>query len=905
CWGWHRCESIIGTLFDFFARNDLANLRNEESRGSPAFLQHLDGEVDLELAHEDRCFQILLKIIAAGLRKMRQHYPEKKIRDIIWRLMPNHGRFLPKDKAIRQEDLDALRNHHDLLCTLYWASSPRCRPKASAIQALVDVENSHREACHITIRAWLNLVKFQLSTQEEALEPFAEWICILLKQVINQHGAARFEMEEQVKAAESHNAYVISRSLLESTIAKNQLQIEGILSDALLSLTVAVDAAQSQEAAKTLFTSEVSRVIDIFSPTTSRTSKVIEQALDAIKSFCKKSAIDECRQIANSSNNDSQEYGDWSFFDETRIDQSSDVVALHLENHFQEPMRQFRSNYFGADIAPADTVLTKAIDVEIAMAKVFVQNGSKTWSDYVGQYGPESWSFLRNTEQTRKFGCYYMARLVETDQAVYKDSKFVFLSTWLNSLAEREALIKYQHLLTSALLNAAPHDPILQNLPFSPKAGRLDITFTKFVERRTLLISCILSNIQETVKQGWRDGNSSTSTLRSEFKEMLKSLMNTMKHNYQEVDQGQNARGAYVDFVHRVVELLQQYTSAICPIDRFFTASSAFPLPATDPTYVVSQLKSYGLRLEDLKTLKQLAVFIQSVSERAAVDGQQDYLIRQLHAAMSNTIHHDRDGKENLAMFLINEIFPAYIDSAFKTASGWLLATPILQAIRRFFAELLQEINGADAESIKSVLSMITGYTTSIYNLLELLISEPRHLDQPKTLKTLAECYSTITAVLPVLDYLSLLSKAERNSRCRVDCFKSFAVSTANLLLEPNDANTAPLDLLPFDLDDDRRLPPNEVRTFAAKELAEALNQNWICHGDNYYVLRGQVRREVVVDVGLWEEEKAGLMAEFERFFGVLARMTVLGGSEDEDYGSGVGEGKPDVEGLDSGSLVF
>ncbi|KAI4158591.1 MAG: hypothetical protein LQ342_007289 [Letrouitia transgressa] len=904
CWGWHRCESIIGTLFDFFARNDLANLRNEESRGSPAFLQHLDGEVNLELAHEDRCFQILLKIIAVGLKKMRQHYPEKKVRDITWRLMPNHGRFLPKDKAIRQEDLDALRNHHDLLCTLYWASPPKCRPKASAIQALVDIENSHREACHITIRAWLNLVKFQLSTKEEALEPFAEWICILLKQVISQHGAARFEMEEQVKAAETHNACVISWSLLESTIAKNQLQIEGILSDGLLSLTVAVDAAQSPEVAKTLFTPEVSRVIDLFSPTTSQTSKVIEQALDAIRSFCKKSTTDDRRQTANSCNDESQDYGDWSFFDETPTEQSSAVIALHLEKHFQEPMRQLRSNYFGADIAPADTVLTKAIDVEIAMAKVFVQNGSKTWSDYVGQYGPESWSSLRNTEQTRRFGCYYMARLVEADQGVYEDSKFVFLSTWLNSLAEREALIKYQHFLTSALLNAAPYDPILRNLPFSPKAGRIDITFTELVECRVLLISCILANIHETVERGWIDGNSSTTTLRSEFKEMLQSLMNTMKHNYQEVDQGQNACGAYVNFVHQVVEFLQQYTSAICPIDRFFTASSAFPLPATDPTYVVSQLKSYGLRLEDPKTLKQLAVFIQSVSERAAVDGQQDYLVGQLHAAMSDTIHCDRGGKQNLATFLINEIFPAYIDSAFKTACGWLLATPMLQAVRRVFAQLLQEVNGADTKSVKSILNMITSYTASVYNLLKLLVSELDHLDQRKTLKTLAECYSTITAALPVLDYLSLLSKAEHTSSYRVAYFKSFAISSANFLLGQNDAITAPLDLPSLDLDEDHHLPPNEVRAFAAKELAEALNRNWICHGNNYYVLRGQIRREVVVDVGLWEEEKAGLIAEFECFFGVLARMTVLGG-DDENGDHGVSEGKLSVEGLDIGTLVF
>jgi len=34
--------------------------------------------------------------------------------------------------------------------------------------------------------------------------------------------------------------------------------------------------------------------------------------------------------------------------------------------------------------------------------------------------------------------------------------------------------------------------------------------------------------------------------------------------------------GAYVDFVHRVVEFLLQYSTDIVEIDKFFTDSSAF-----------------------------------------------------------------------------------------------------------------------------------------------------------------------------------------------------------------------------------------------------------------------------------------------------------------------------------------
>ncbi len=254
-WGWRKCEAIIGILFDFFARNNLAHLRYEESRVSPRFLQKLDKDPTLDSDPDDRCFHILLKIVGTGLKAMRQVYPDKKVRDIAWRLMPNHGRLHPKDKAVHQEDLDALRNHHDLLCTIYWASPPGFRPRLDVIRNLVHPGSSHREACHINIRAWFNLIRFQLSTDEPvvSLEPFAIWHECFTEQMLSQHSLARGEAESQFASAATAGNFTISTELLESTIAKNQRQVEAVLSDALLSLKNALSAARSAAFAKTLF----------------------------------------------------------------------------------------------------------------------------------------------------------------------------------------------------------------------------------------------------------------------------------------------------------------------------------------------------------------------------------------------------------------------------------------------------------------------------------------------------------------------------------------------------------------------------------------------------------------------------------------------------------------------------
>lgn len=253
-WGWRKCEVIIGTLFDFFAHNNLAHLCHEESHRSPRFLQELDKDPGLEPDADDRCYHILLKIIGTGLKGMRHVYPEKKIRDIAWRLMPNHGRLHPKDKPVRQEDLEALRNHHDLLCTIYWASPPGFRPRLDVIRNLVHPGTSHKEACHINIRAWSNLIRFQLSTDEPAasLEPLSTWHEDFTQQMLLQHALARGEAESQSRSAASTGNLVISRELLESTIATNQRQVEAVVSDALLSLKAALSTCRSAAFAKAL-----------------------------------------------------------------------------------------------------------------------------------------------------------------------------------------------------------------------------------------------------------------------------------------------------------------------------------------------------------------------------------------------------------------------------------------------------------------------------------------------------------------------------------------------------------------------------------------------------------------------------------------------------------------------------
>lgn len=878
-WGWRRCESVIGVLFDFFARRSLFHLPNEESRGSPPFLSQLSQKPLLKVAPEDRCFHILLKIIGTGLQQMQQVHPDKKIRDIVWRLMPNHGRFLPKDQAIQRTDLDALRNHHDLLCTLYWASPPGFRPRPTVIRNLVDVENSHKEACRINIRAWSNLITFQLTVGEPLtdLKPFTDWWNTLLDQIVRQHQNARIEAEEHAGLAESREGVIVNRSLLDATVAQNQRHVEAMLSEVLLSMKNAISIAPDLEAAILLLSPDLPLVFNLFSARSPHTNQVVIHALEVLFTFSNKAMPSAQTQVAPD-NDDSQDYGDWSAFEPDTIPVSlNPAVAQHLEGCFQSPLRQLLSNCFGADASPEDAILTKVVDTWVAVGRVMVQEGRRAVTDYIGGYGPESWAALRDTQQTRRFATYYLAVLIESDRKVFEEHRQIVLKAWAASVVERELLLKYQHRLTSSLLNAGADKSILANSPFWSVDGRFQITSSEFSERRLSLISNMLSNMRKSVEHGRGETASGAANPKADYKEILRVMMSSMKSNYQQLGHGLDIRGAYVDFVHKVVELLQQHTSSICPIDRFFTDSSSFALPATDPTYVVGQLKNYGMRLHDHRTPKQLAVFIQSVSERAALDGQQMYLVNQLFLAMKTNTHQAGLEDSGLRSFLITVIFPTYIGSAFTTACGWILALPILAALKSVFSSIMLDINGVNHTCVESTSTMILTILFDLQTSLESLVDYPDTMKRPKTLKVLGSCFAAITAVLPALDYLCVLSRNKiHGARALMNFFRSFGLFAAQSLLGETNIKTPDSGGLEHTTKPVLSQLHVHVQAFALQGLRETLTKHWICHDEQYYVNRGMSQRRVMVDLGFFEEEKAGFLGAFEGFWNALERMSVL-----------------------------
>ncbi|KAH8699260.1 Mus7/MMS22 family-domain-containing protein, partial [Talaromyces proteolyticus] len=882
-WGWRDCKPILDTLFDFFTKHMMYNLKSEETFGSPSFLDHLESNPSLDVQPGDSCFHIFLKILGCGLKYLSGIYDNKKISNISWRFLPNHGRAYPKEKPLRYDDLDALRNHHDLLCTLYWALPDDYRPRLETLRGLVDPATSHLETCNLSINSWRRLCLFKLSTGEDisGLEPFANWYEHFASELVQQHVLARTEAEEQ-----ANGQVLFSKELVELTIAQNQGQIESLLCFTLTAMNASIKSAISLKHANSLITGvPFGRFLSLFNPAQPRIDRVIKDTLQLIVTFIDKDPALGTTLVGSVANDDSREYGDWSATEEIYDMQKHNDVVSYLKDVVQPHILQLISNCFGDDRCPEDTLLLKVTECWSCLACVLVRHRLHSWDSYLNRYGKHSWTALRTTPQTQRFMPQFLASCIAKDRSFYTECRMKILVMWMSCLVERTSLLKHQNYLTETVVNANKTSPLFQNLPFARdiKDDCYRVPLSDFTNRRITLISTLLWNMREHL-HNLEDSDQELKNAQEEYRELIIALMTSMKEKYQELERlDKSAQGQYVEFVHRIVGLMQQHSQTMCPIDKFFMDPISFPQPVNDPTYIVDRLKGYGfgLRLSPEKWAKQLIMFVQSVSEKTAVDGQQDRLVDQLCTCTAETYEAGSAEKPSLRSFLLQCVFPAYIECSLRKAA-WIFAWPILKAISRIFDDLVYEMDANDSSCILSVNGMVEAIFQSIYDSMSLIVDHPGLVEEPYVLVTL-QCYvDVITSSLPIIDYMKRTSVVNIRIIALVKMLHKHILFAVTTLIDPSMA------VDPNAEDALLEAPSSESLcsaffvnslSFAAEEFQTWLNTKWSINEGKIFFRQGDLLKELNIgivtssEVGHIECATTALFDTIEIF---LARIKLL-----------------------------
>jgi len=344
-----------------------------------------------------------------------------------------------------------------------------------------------------------------------------------------------------------------------------------------------------------------------------------------------------------------------------------------------------------------------------------------------------------------------------------------------------------------------------------------------------------------------------------------------MKKNYQELQQGAMAKGAYVEFVQAVIGEMQQYVGDICPIDKFFTDSAVFPLPATDPTYVIGRLKGYGLKANDPGEQKKLAIFFQAVCERAAIDNQQSYLIQQLEQAVETTREGGISPRQTLRGLLLSGIFPAYMDTMFSTSCGWILAIPVLEALTHILEAMFSCFSLSNEHSMRAVTDMLTDVLISLRSAVTPLVDDPTLLSQPCFLATLSLVYSVVKVSASLVDYIHRFSQPAGTAVECIRFFNHFGEYASSRVQNGDEFDEPPL--LEHHIDHTLDSQYASIRAFCKDELGRTMRNNWSKHEDEYYVVRGANTRQVMLEIGRINEETRGLVYSIGQCMAAQSRM--------------------------------
>ncbi|KAI4949177.1 hypothetical protein J4E91_005641 [Alternaria rosae] len=865
-WHWRRPELMLNVVLDFFGKNGLKSLRREAGTGSVPFLNDLATAPFLNVDPNENSFHIALKCLALGLQGMSNAYPEKKIRSFVFRSLPNHGRAYPKDQPLDEENLAALRNHHDLLSTLYWAAPPACRPKLDHIRDLVNHESSHREACRVSVRAWANLATFQLSTEEPytSARPFASWHKDIMHQTLIQYKLAKTEADDYLKSGVLDGTTNVSAVMVRQTMEKNQGQVIATLRDCIAGMSRAIQHARDQSSLKAfLEDSDIMHLLELPHLEDHRLVNVIRDVMKVLQDYAKIQKVNLKKDVSQQTSEESQDYGDFPDMDDLDdMDVDAPAKTFHQSGleFVQTPLWHLLSNAFGAENSPDDNLLMDCIDTWIRVAEGQVLAGERSWSYYLDSFSQVSWKQLRQTEQTRKFGPYFMAALVDCDSAAYEEHRHEFFQALMVSLVERESMLRFQHRLLHAIAQTDEHHPLMQNLPFfrDIETGKWDITADTLRTRRLALISSILSNMRDDIHATTRAEPSRLGETKRLYASMLKDFMTSMKYNYQQLRQGTTVTGAYVEFLQKIVQFLKQYTNDICPVLPFFTDSVAFPLPAGDPTYVVARLCGYAPKLSDTGTAKQLSFFIQTVAQQAAADNQQAYLVNQLTTALC-TDEAPTGDRVALRSVLLQGIFPAYLEEAFSSSTAFAIARPTLQALPAILDTMIFDLRVTQPESLASTIGCIVSVSHAFIRGTEQLKDDHHLLQLPYVLAALTHMLEALRSILSPLEYICsrTIPSAHLNPPPLVAYIDEVSIFITELL------RGATPDTIPS-YAGDAHAPPSEKQhagllAFCRRGLEDSLKTNWSESAGSIWFGQGHARREVLFDIGSVEEERERL----------------------------------------------
>jgi hypothetical protein len=588
-WGWHRSGRIIGTLFDFFGSQDFHHLRNEEVYRSPAFLEELHLNPTLEINAEDRCFHIFLKLLALSIKRLRAQGMHNDIKNLIARTLPNHDRQYLKEDTVRQHDLAALRNHHDLLCTLFWASPLELRPPVQLIEKLVDASSSHQQACLISIRAWGQLSRFIVAGDEPSTtyQSFLVWQNNVFNRSLDQYLMVEEDIQQQLRALPKEAALSLEDGVISGMIRTNKAAILDILHALLRSCLDVLDHSRSlQSATRIVNLSMIEAVFARLDYTSLQLDWSIPLvALDILERY--QSLVDKASEEHFSSGGPNETEA--AAADEARL-----LLEHKLSGSFfpwvRSIMALHKRRASGANRRAR--VAEKAVELSAKMVAGFAQAKMLSVQRCFapGKFGVFGTPVTELSSPSRTFLPLFISTLLKCNVFTFGDIGAPLLGIWMLAVTKPASALSYEDYMAAVL--KCHGFPYLQNV-FVPHGVQ-----PEYDTNRDYFYAAILFMRQSLLLER---NALEAKVQRQGYAHILSAVMQSMKKDIKLLRINPGAESSsYVAFVQEIIGMIKSHGVNICAVDHFFTEPSAdYSPPALDPRLHAAGIVAYGIRLAE------------------------------------------------------------------------------------------------------------------------------------------------------------------------------------------------------------------------------------------------------------------------------------------------------------------
>lgn len=745
-WGWHKCVGIVGTIFDFFGNQNLSHLRNEEVYKSPRFLEELCDGPCLSIKPEDRCFHIFLKILAVAIQKMRQHGLSNDIRNLVARCLPNHNRQYSKEQTIHSHDLASLRNHHDLLCTLFWAVPPEDRRPVDLLEKLVLPASSHKEACLINLRAWSQLARFVVSSGGSIRDfrPFMSWQNNVFQQILNQYLSAAADVQHQFMSLAKEDRRDIQQQFLDSVVAANQAAAKDVL---YCSVAASLDVMKHcPSLTSNMFAFNVNQTNKVFSKLTSVDKEsdwaILRACFDTIDLFVKR-AEDLWNQLRESSTDDVPLNGNREF--EDAVEFLDDKI---VQSFFAAVRRTMLSPANGAapQHAPKSATIEKSISLCARIASLFIDGGKTPLRFFftAGKYGlfealPHDLSLTE-----RRFLPLFVATLLKNHIFNFSVIGCTHFDIWMLSLVKPYPALGYENHLAE----------VLKTLDMSfMKGATTNLGVVPDYNKNRDFFASGISYMRKDIRKAKVVVRK---TLRAKYEKLLRSVMQQMKTDIKSLKLDSVEHRHYINFVRDTIGLIKSHGADICTVDPFYYQVSAEYSPAKeDPQLHTAGILAYGLRLGEgeMTAIPQLFHYLYNHFKSSLSKGQLDAESKIIENGLKD---------DNILAFVIGRMLPAITRASTQCPDIWPLLGVYSKSLRNALERsvLPREI---PETQIDDVLVLLGAFLSWVRNLAE--SSSDTTGMTPVQAHILTELMAVCNALQPTLMCWLLQPSVDRTKR--------------------------------------------------------------------------------------------------------------------------------------------